>query len=41
VLAAKDRTRRIASDPTLIFPGHDPAIFSRYPKPGNGVAKIE
>jgi glyoxylase-like metal-dependent hydrolase (beta-lactamase superfamily II) len=40
-LEAQDRMRRIAGDPTLIFPGHDPAIFSRYPTPGNGVAKIE
>jgi glyoxylase-like metal-dependent hydrolase (beta-lactamase superfamily II) len=40
-LEAQDRMRRIASDPTLIFPGHDPAIFTRFPTPGNGVAKIE
>jgi glyoxylase-like metal-dependent hydrolase (beta-lactamase superfamily II) len=40
-LNAQDRMHRIASDPRLIFPGHDPAIFSRYPKPGHGVAKIE
>lgn len=40
-LQAQDRMRRVASDPRLIFPGHDPAIFSRYPKPGNGVATIE
>ena len=40
-LAAQDRMRRIASDPRLIFPGHDPGIFARFPTPGNGVAKIE
>lgn len=40
-LEAQDRMHRIASDPRLIFPGHDPAIFSRYPKPGDGVATIE
>jgi glyoxylase-like metal-dependent hydrolase (beta-lactamase superfamily II) len=40
-LEAQDRMRRIASDPTLIFPGHDPAIFTRVPTPGNGVARIE
>jgi glyoxylase-like metal-dependent hydrolase (beta-lactamase superfamily II) len=39
-LSAQDRMHRIASDPKLIFPGHDPAIFSRYPNPGNGVARI-
>jgi glyoxylase-like metal-dependent hydrolase (beta-lactamase superfamily II) len=40
-LEAQDRMRWIASDPGLIFPGHDPAIFTRFPTPGNGVAKIE
>jgi glyoxylase-like metal-dependent hydrolase (beta-lactamase superfamily II) len=40
-LAAQDRMHRLASDPKLIFPGHDPAIFSRHPKPGNGIAAIE
>jgi len=25
----------------LIVPGHDPAVFVKFPKPGNGVAKIE
>jgi glyoxylase-like metal-dependent hydrolase (beta-lactamase superfamily II) len=40
-LAAQDRMRRIASDPSLILPGHDPEIFTRYPTPGAGVAKIQ
>jgi glyoxylase-like metal-dependent hydrolase (beta-lactamase superfamily II) len=40
-LEAQDRMRRMASDPALIFPGHDPGIFIRYPKPGNGIAQIE
>jgi glyoxylase-like metal-dependent hydrolase (beta-lactamase superfamily II) len=40
-LAAQDRMRHIASDPTLILPGHDPEIFTRFPTPGSGVAKIE
>jgi len=40
-LRAQDRMRRIAGNPKLIFPGHDPAIFSRYAKPGHGVAWIE
>jgi glyoxylase-like metal-dependent hydrolase (beta-lactamase superfamily II) len=40
-LEAQDRMRRIASDPHLIFPGHDPAIFTRFPAPGNGVARVE
>jgi hypothetical protein len=33
--------KQLASDPRLIVPGHDPAIFTKFPKPGNGVAKIE
>jgi glyoxylase-like metal-dependent hydrolase (beta-lactamase superfamily II) len=40
-LAAQDRMKRLASVPRLIVPGHDPAVFVRFPKPGNGVAKIE
>ncbi len=40
-LAAQDRMKTIASDPRLIVPGHDPAIFARFPKPGDGVAKIQ
>jgi glyoxylase-like metal-dependent hydrolase (beta-lactamase superfamily II) len=40
-LAAQDRMHHIATDPRLVLPGHDPEIFTRYPSPGNGVAKIE
>jgi len=40
-LAAQARMKRLASDPRLIVPGHDPAVFLRFPKPGNGVAAIE
>jgi glyoxylase-like metal-dependent hydrolase (beta-lactamase superfamily II) len=40
-LAAQARMKRLASDPRLIVPGHDPAVFVRFPKPGNGVAIIE
>jgi glyoxylase-like metal-dependent hydrolase (beta-lactamase superfamily II) len=39
-LAAQDRMRALASDPSLIVPGHDPKVFERFPLPGNGVAKI-
>jgi glyoxylase-like metal-dependent hydrolase (beta-lactamase superfamily II) len=35
------RMLRIASSPRLIVPGHDPAVFDRFPKPGGGVARIE
>jgi glyoxylase-like metal-dependent hydrolase (beta-lactamase superfamily II) len=39
-LAAQDRMRQLASDERLIVPGHDPAVFVRFPRPGNGVARI-
>ncbi len=40
-LRAQDRMKQIASRPDLIVPGHDPAIFIKFPKPGNGVARIQ
>ena len=40
-LKAQDRMKQIASRPDLIVPGHDPEVFSRFPKPGNGVARIQ
>lgn len=39
-LRAQSRMRTIASDPRLIVPGHDPAVFVKFPEPGNGVARI-
>jgi glyoxylase-like metal-dependent hydrolase (beta-lactamase superfamily II) len=39
-LHAQARMRAIASAPRLIVPGHDPAVFVRFPEPGNGVARI-
>jgi glyoxylase-like metal-dependent hydrolase (beta-lactamase superfamily II) len=40
-LAAQERMTKIASDPRLIVPGHDPAVFERFPSPGHGVARIQ
>ena len=40
-LKAQERMKQIASRPDLIVPGHDPEVFVRFPKPGNGVAKIQ
>jgi len=40
-LRVQERVLRLASSPRLIVPGHDPAVFVRFPKPGNGVARIE
>lgn len=39
-LAAQERMTRIASSLRLIVPGHDPAVFERFPSPGGGVARI-
>jgi len=40
-LKAQDRMKQIATRPDLIVPGHDPAVFVKFPKPGNGVARIQ
>jgi glyoxylase-like metal-dependent hydrolase (beta-lactamase superfamily II) len=40
-LRAQERMKRLASSPRLIVPGHDPAVFVRFSKPGSGVARIE
>ena len=39
-LRAQDRMLTLASERRLIVPGHDPAVFARFPTPGNGVARI-
>jgi glyoxylase-like metal-dependent hydrolase (beta-lactamase superfamily II) len=40
-LAAQDRMKRLATSPKLIIPGHDPDVFVRFPKPGEGVARLD
>lgn len=40
-LKAQDRMRTLAGQPRLIIPGHDPAVFERFTKPGGGVARID
>ncbi|HWN99507.1 MAG TPA: hypothetical protein VNS63_09585 [Blastocatellia bacterium] len=40
-LRAQDRMKQLASSARLIVPGHDPAVFMRFPVPGNGIARIE
>ncbi len=40
-LRVQERALRLASSPRLIVPGHDPAVFERFPEPGGGVARIE
>ena len=39
-LAAQARMLRLAGDPRLVVPGHDPSVFLRFPEPGGGVARI-
>ncbi|HEX6976521.1 MAG TPA: N-acyl homoserine lactonase family protein [Vicinamibacterales bacterium] len=40
-LQAQDRIRTLASKPELIVPGHDPAVFERYPRVADGVVRIQ
>lgn len=40
-LSAQARMLKIAAAPRFVIPGHDPAVFDRFPKPGNGVARID
>jgi glyoxylase-like metal-dependent hydrolase (beta-lactamase superfamily II) len=39
-LAAQDRMKKMAADPKLVIPGHDPAVMTNFPNPVPGVAKI-
>ncbi len=40
-LQAQDRMKKLASSLRLIIPSHDPEVFVRFPKPGNGVARLD
>jgi glyoxylase-like metal-dependent hydrolase (beta-lactamase superfamily II) len=40
-LRAQDRIRTLAADLSLIVPGHDPAVFERYPRVADGVVRIK
>ena len=40
-LRAQDRMKQIAANPKLIIPGHDPAMFDRFPKVSDRVVRIE
>ena len=40
-LKAQDRVRALASDPRLIVPGHDPAVFERFERVADGIARIK
>ena len=40
-LAAQVRMLRLASTPGLIVPGHDPAVFARFPKVTENIVRID
>ncbi len=40
-LRAQTRMLSLAASPSLVVPGHDPAVFDRFPLPGKGVARID
>jgi glyoxylase-like metal-dependent hydrolase (beta-lactamase superfamily II) len=40
-LRAQDRIRTLATHPRLIVPGHDPAVFERFPAVAPGVVRIK
>jgi glyoxylase-like metal-dependent hydrolase (beta-lactamase superfamily II) len=40
-LRAQDRMRSIAGEPRLLIPGHDPAVFTRFPKVTDRIVRIE
>ncbi len=40
-LRAQDRMKQLASKPSLIIPGHDPAVMQRFPKLVDGVVRID
>jgi glyoxylase-like metal-dependent hydrolase (beta-lactamase superfamily II) len=40
-LRAQDRMKQLAASPRLIVPGHDPAVFDKFPKVREGVVRID
>jgi glyoxylase-like metal-dependent hydrolase (beta-lactamase superfamily II) len=40
-LRAQDRMKQLAASPRLIVPGHDPAVFDKFPKISERVVRIE
>jgi len=39
-VSTQGRMLTLASDDRLIVPGHDPEVFTRFPSPGSGIARI-
>ena len=40
-LRAQDRMKQLAASPQLIIPGHDPAVFDKFPKVSDHAVRIE
>ena len=40
-LRTQDRMKSIASEPRLLVPGHDPAVFTRFPRVSDRIVRIE
>ncbi len=40
-LRAQDRMKSLASEPRLVIPGHDPAVFDRFPRVSDRIVRIE
>jgi glyoxylase-like metal-dependent hydrolase (beta-lactamase superfamily II) len=40
-LKAQDRVRTLATNPRLIVPGHDPAVFERFESVADGIVRIK
>ena len=40
-LRTQDRMRSLASEPRLVVPGHDPAVFDRFPHVSDRIVRIE
>jgi hypothetical protein len=40
-LRTQDRMKSLASEPRLLVPGHDPAVFARFPRVSDRIVRIE
>ena len=40
-LAAQDRMKQLVTDPSRIIPGHDPAVFTRFPRVEDGIVRLD
>jgi glyoxylase-like metal-dependent hydrolase (beta-lactamase superfamily II) len=40
-LRAQDRMKRLAARPEMVIPGHDPAVFTNFPKISDRIVKLQ